>query len=604
MGGAAGSSTNPGGGPDGTGATTCSASPTGATANVWVPPEPFTLVNRGADLSMVMTAVEESSAVGVDCETTGLDARRNRVRLLSLATERGLYVLDLFAVAAGALFEVLAEKRLIFHNGLFDLQMLAPLGFVPGAVTDTMLLSQLVNGTRRPKGFHGLEETVRRELGQQLDKHLQGSSWTGVLSEAQLAYAAADAAVLLPLHAALAEKVRTSGQQRVAEIEARCLPALAWLARCGMPFDRESWNALGVEAAEGVKRLAGRMDELAPQRPAHLLREGGWNWDSPDQVREAFSVLGITLDATDDDALAAVGHPLADLVRDYRSATKLASTYGPKWTKDAYSEGRLFAAWRQVGCVTGRMACSSPNLQNLPAEPHYRRCFRPPAGRVLIKADYSQIELRLAAKIAGDRAMMDAYARGDDLHTLTARRMLGRDDVTPRDRKVAKPVNFGLIYGLQVRSLRAKAKADYGLDLSAEDAERYRRAFFTAYPGIGHWHRQIRRARATETRTLAGRRVLVEAGGFFGGKANYAVQGSGGDGLKTALALLWERRGQAPRSFPVAVVHDEIVVEADAEGADAAAAWVKKAMVDGMAPLLDPVPVEVDMQVGPSWAGD
>jgi DNA polymerase-1 len=98
--------------------------------------------------------------------------------------------------------------------------------------------------------------------------------------------------------------------------------------------------------------------------------------------------------------------------------------------------------------------------------------------------------------------------------------------------------------------------------------------------------------------------VQVEAGGFFGGKANYAVQGSGGDGLKLALALLWERRHEVPGAFPVAVVHDEIVVEAGAEQVEAASSWLKQAMVDGMAPLLDPVPVEVELQAAPTWAGD
>src|SRR5262249_3836094 len=144
------------------------------------------------------------------------------------------------------------------------------------------------------------------------------------------------------------------------------------------------------------------------------------------------------------------------------------------------------------------------------------------------------------------------------------------------------PVNFGLIYGLGVDSLRRKAKTDYGLDLSAKDATRYRDAFFATYPGIARWHRQIKRGRATETRTLTGRRVLGEADGFVGGKANYMVQGSGGDGIKLALSLLWERRGQCPGAFPVLVVHDEIVIEADAEQAEAATSWLRAAMLDAM----------------------
>src|SRR5262249_39811331 len=159
--------------------------------------------------------------------------------------------------------------------------------------------------------------------------------------------------------------------------------------------------------------------------------------------------------------------------------------------------------------------------------------------------------LRIAAKMSGDAAMLDAYARGLDLHTLTARKMLGREEVTPGERKLAKPVNFGLIYGLSARGLRAKAKAEDGLDLTAEQADGYRQAFFAAYPGIARWHNQVRRQRATETRTLTGRRAAVQADDFPGKKVNYRVQGTGGDGIKLALALLWERREQVPGAFPV-----------------------------------------------------
>src|SRR5262249_30784195 len=252
-----------------------------------------------------------------------------------------------------------------------------------------------------------------------------------------------------------------------------------------------------------------------------------------------------------------------------RSADKRASTYGRGWWKGAYHDGRLFAEWRQIGCITGRMAGRSPNLQNLPGDPRYRACFRAPAGRLLLRCDSSKIELRIAAKTTGDQAMLDAYGRAEDLHTLTARRMLGKDEVSAAERKLAKPVNFGLIYGLSAGSLRRKAKAEYGLDLTSEDADRYRQAFFAGYPGVAAWHRRLRGESAAAVRTLAGRRCPLPEKHFYGTRANYTVQGTGGDGIKMALALLWERRHQCPGAFPVLVVHDEIVVECDAGQAEA-----------------------------------
>jgi DNA polymerase I-like protein with 3'-5' exonuclease and polymerase domains len=584
------------------------ARPAGACADSAVS-SAYLLVTDAAGLDVVAAALGDVDLVGLDTETTGLDPRRDRVRLLSLAVDTidggtFTYLIDCQKVAPRPLFDLLAEKELVGHNLAFDLGFLAALGFEPGAVHDTMLLSQLLHGPRKGKGFHGLARVAERELGRALSKDLQRSDWSGELSAEQLEYAARDAAVLLPLYARLAEQVRTAGMGRVGQVEARCLPAMVWLARSGAPFDRAAWEALAATAGREAEDLARQLDGAAPPRDGYLQKAGAWNWSSPGQVKEAFEAAGVALEKTDDDALAALDHPLAGLLREYRSASKLASTYGTTWLKGAYHDGRLHAEWRQLGCITGRMASASPNLQNLPGDPRYRHCFRAPEGRVLVKADYSQIELRIAAKVTGDKAMLDAYARGEDLHTLTARRMLGKAEVSAAERKLAKPVNFGLIYGLGVKALRLKAKAEYGLDLSPEEAERYRRAFFAGYPGVAAWHRRLRGETAPEVRTLAGRRCPLPEKHFYGTRANYTVQGTGGDGIKLALALLWERRDQAPGAFPVPAVHDEIVVEADAGRADAVATWLKAAMVEAMAPLIDPVPVEVEVKVGATWGGD
>jgi DNA polymerase-1 len=221
----------------------------------------------------------------------------------------------------------------------------------------------------------------------------------------------------------------------------------------------------------------------------------------------------------------------------------------------------------------------------------------------LVKADYSQIELRIAAKLSGDKALLDAYQRGEDLHTRTARMVLGKRDVTGEDRQLAKALNFGLLYGMGASRLREYARTGYGVELTEGQAKNYRAAFFGSYPGLAGWHRKAGASlqAAIETRTLAGRRRLnVQR---FTERLNTPDQGTGADGLKAALALLWERRGQCPGAFPVLIVHDEIVVECAADQADAAAAWVKQAMLDGMAPLIDPVPVEVEVKIDQTWGG-
>jgi DNA polymerase-1 len=570
----------------------------------YCPGPAYCLVADPADLQTVLQALDESVLVGLDTETTGLSPRTDRVRLLQLATDRGTYLVDCFAVDPRPLWDVLAQKTLVAHNAQFDLGMLAALGFEPGPVQDTMLLAQLLTaGT--PERV-SLAACSQRWLWRSLNKVEQKADWSQSLSPEQLRYAAADAEVLRPLHDVLAAEIHKARLGRAAEIETRCLPAVVWLAQAGIPFDAPAWEALAAAAAAEAERLGPEVDAAAPSPPPgrKAFFGDGWNWDSPAQVKEAFALLGVRLESTDDEVLAAVEHPLAGLVLRRRDARRRASTYGRDWLQFRGPDGRVYAGWKQIGCKTGRMSSSRPNMQNVPGRAEYRGCFRAPDGRVLIKADFSQIELRVAAKVASETRMIEAYRRGDDLHVLTARQLTGRAEVTKAERKLAKPVNFGLIYGLGAASLRRKAKAEYGVELTAAQAEAYRQAFFRAWPGIPAWHRRLARAGGTETRTLTGRRCVVARDFWHGGRANYVVQGSAGDGFKLALALLWERRHQCPRAFPVLAVHDEIVVEADAGQADTAVAWLRQAMLDGMAPLLDPVPVEVEVQVAHTWGGD
>jgi DNA polymerase-1 len=554
------------------------------------------LVREPAEMASVAQAIDESVRVGVDTETTGLDPRLDRVRLLSLATDRGTWLVDCFAVNPSRLWDMLAKRTLIFHNGLFDLQFLRRMGLEPGPAADTFLFSRLLHGTHTPRGFHGLGECVARELRQHIDKAEQKSDWSSELTSKQLAYAAFDVTVLLALYAALEAKLRQAGMQQVANIESRCLPAMCWVAACGVGFSADDWGRLAGEAAVRTEALARELNAAGPNR-----QEGAFNWNSPQQVKEALALLGHPLDSTDDDTLAGVAHPLAGLLRDYRRARKLVSTYGTNWYANALHGARVYAGWQQIGADSGRMACGKPNLQNLPRDLRYRRCFLAPAGRVLVKADYSQIELRIAAKVSGDRAMLDAYRSGLDLHTLTCQRVLGVSQVTKEQRQLAKAVNFGLLYGMGVKGFRAYALARYGLSLTETEAGRYRDAFFAAYPGLRRWHCSLGKA-PIDTRTLAGRRRQGVA--RYTEKLNTPVQGTGADGLKLALATLWERRAECPGSFPVLVVHDEIVVECDAGQADAVKVWLRQAMLDGMAPLIAPVPVEVELKVGRSWAGN
>jgi DNA polymerase I len=570
---------------------------------------PYRLICDPVELQAVATAIDNSTLIGLDVETTGLDPRSDRVRLLSLAVSTidggtFTYLIDCFAVDPRSLWEPLAESALTIHNAAFDLAFLSRLEFAPGIVHDTMLMARaLANGG---PDFHrcSLKDCARRELDLDLDKSHQKEDWSGSLSPEMLAYAAGDAVAHRRLYEALRPKVDKAGLADILRIEERALPAFVWLKLTGTPFDRTAWQALTDESHREADDLAQRLDEAGPVRPGFLCKDGAWNWDSPDQVLEAFGLLGYKIESTDDETLASIDHPIAGMLRQRRAAMKRVGTYGTDWLKHVAEDGRVYPSWNQLGTVAGRTSCSAPNLQQVPRDKRYRRCFAAPSGRVLVKGDYSQLQLRIAAKVANDERMLTAYRGGEDLHTLTARRITGKEEVTKNDRQIAKAVNFGLLFGLGAKGLRAYAKSNYGLDLTESQAAQYRRAFFTAYPGLERWHRREGNSRASECRTLGGRRRLLDDKTPFTHRLNTPVQGTEADGAKLAMAIVWERRLEVPGAIPVLFCHDEIVVECDVGQADTVKDWLRRAMVEAMAPLIDPVPVEVEVKVGQTWVGD
>jgi DNA polymerase I len=228
---------------------------------------------------------------------------------------------------------------------------------------------------------------------------------------------------------------------------------------------------------------------------------------------------------------------------------------------------------------------------------------------MIVSADYSQAELRVAARITGDKRMLEAYRNGEDLHAATAMLLMGRENISKEERHLAKAVNFGLLYGQGAKGLQAYARSRYGVSMTMEEATRYRRRFFEIYPGLKSWHerelRELKRGN-TETRTLTGRRCLGVRS--FTKRVNTPVQGSGADGQKLALALLYERRHECPGAYPVSCIHDSIVVECYESDVEKVKAWLEKAMIDGMSEVLADhdneglsVPVEVEVESGKTW---
>jgi DNA polymerase-1 len=228
----------------------------------------------------------------------------------------------------------------------------------------------------------------------------------------------------------------------------------------------------------------------------------------------------------------------------------------------------------------------------------------PTEGCVFLKADYGQVELRVAASIAPDERMIEAFKNDEDLHELTAKQVLNKTEITRDERQLGKTLNFGLTFGMGAEKFASYARQSYGVEMTLDEAKAYRRRFFAAYQGLRNWHRRIGEFgdRPIAVWTRGGRRIqnIVR----FNEKLNFGVQGTAADGIKTALALLWERRHECPNACPVLAVHDELVIEVDEKVVDTALEWFRQAVYDGMQPLIDPVPCDVSFSVQKTWAGD
>jgi DNA polymerase I-like protein with 3'-5' exonuclease and polymerase domains len=583
-----------------------------------VPPWSRPTLVASEDLPALVEEIRSSEVVGLDLETTGLNPRRDRVRLLSLATAGGTWLVDCFAIDSEPILGALKEKALVIHNAAFDLGFLGRLAYKhEGEVVDTMLLSQLLYAGLKEQSAngkqaavrHSLEDVCRRELGIGLDKSHQTADWSGELTPEMVEYAARDAEVLLRLHEAFTDKVKQKGLEWIADIENKALLAIVWMADAGVSFDAKGWKVYLGGVEEEKERLKGKLDDLAPDRPEG--RE--WNWNSYQQILEAFRLLGHDLPNTKEKTLARCEQPLAKALLDYRKASKVVSTFGPNLLGFVREDGRIYASWRQIGTETGRMSCSQPNLQQL--SPEVKRYVRAQEGKALFKADYSQIELRILAKVSSDPALMETFERRQDLHRVTAAKMFGvalEKEVTDEQRKAAKSINFGLIYGRGPRSLAEQLGTD------VRTAGQLIDQYFSAYPKVKDYLGKASEAalRSRTVMTMTGRTRSFEDISVMS-KAqiralrreatNFPIQATCADGLKLALALLWERREEFPGAVPILAVHDEIVVECNKEDAEEVAAWLKKAMVDGMNAVVNAdeprVPIEVDVTPLQTWGG-
>ncbi|MBC7220952.1 DNA polymerase I [Candidatus Bipolaricaulota bacterium] len=593
-----------------------------------------TVVTTEDELAAVIRALGAAGEFALDLETTSTDPLTAEIVGIALAVdpERAWYVpvghsypgapaqLPVGQVL-GALRPLLAGERprVLGQNLKYDLQVLASHGVeVRGVAFDAMIAHWLLYPDAPA---HGLDTIARSELGIRVQSYKELLAAGGEKGIAEVPvdraarYAGEDAAVVCRLRPGLAAKLDEAGLAELfAEVELPLVEVLIAMERRGVLLDVDALRAQGKELALLLDRLREELFALAG---------GPFNPNSTPQVREILygklklPVLGRRKTGPATDALVlrelAAHHEFPGKLAAYRELEKLRNTYIEKLPAYVHPRtGRVHTSWNQTGTATGRLSSSEPNLQNIPAAHEagvdIRSAFVAPPGRVLLGADYSQIELRVLAHLSGDENLIAAFAGGEDLHRRTAATLF---DVPPervdgRMRTIAKRVNFGILYGISPYGLARD------LGIPQAEAKGHIDRFFAAYPKVGPFlEGLVAEARKTGyARTLLGRRrpinlaaerlPLAGAGGYEERNAiNTPIQGSAADLIKLAMLRVhaaW-RAGDLPAEM-ILQIHDELVFEADEADADRAARVIKEIM-ESVAELR--VPLAVDVTIGCHW---
>jgi DNA polymerase-1 len=569
-------------------------------------------------LDALIERLQSAPEISLDTETTSEDAMTAELVGISLAIEPGAgFYIPLAHSYLGAprqlprdlviakLKDILQTKPIIGQNLKYDAKILRRSGIeLKNIVFDSMLAAYLLD----PESRKDLNELARRYLGHSvMDFSELGAARMDLVPIEQAArYSIADAEAVIRLKEKMLPELRSKNQEKLFyEVELPLINVLIEMELNGILLDKEilreqakELETLATQLLQDIFRLAGQdFNPNSPKQVAYVLFE-----------KLKLPVLRKTKTGPSTDAyvlqeLASL-HPLPEKLLAYRELEKLLSTYVKKLPEYINPRtGRVHTTFQQHITVTGRLSSTEPNLQNIPVRTELggqiRKAFVAPPGRVLIGADYSQIELRVLAHLSEDPGLIGAFERDEDVHARTAATIFNIpiESVGPRERRIAKMINFGLSYGMTGYGLAQRT------GLSRSEAEKFIKNYFENYPGVrAYMERVVREAeekRYLET-LLGRRRYFVELSSQTKREAiNFPVQGTAADIMKLAMLRVYERiQSGEIRADMLLQIHDELIFEADAEAAERAAQLIKQTMESAFSLR---VTLKVETHIGTNW---
>ena len=611
------------------------AAPASAIDPVLAAPGDYQTVLTEAQLQAWVVKLGAADEFAFDSETDSLDPQRARLVGLSFSVEPGsaCYIPLVHDVPGApaqlprasvldALRPLLADpdKRKLGQHGNYDLHVLRRHGVdVQGYADDTMLESFVLSaGIAR----HDMDTLAKRHLGYDTIKYedvagkgAKAIPFSQVAIDAATRYAAEDADITLRLHRVLLPQLEAEPSllSVYREIEMPLVPVLARVEENGVLIDT---TELRRQSADLARRM------LAAQQKATDLAGRSFNLDSPKQLGALlFDELKLPAlvktpggaPSTNEEALEAIAdqHELPRVILEYRGLAKLRSTYTDKLPEMVNpATGRVHTSYHQAGAATGRLSSTDPNLQNIPTRSEdgrrIRTAFIAPPGRKLVACDYSQIELRIMAHLSEDPALLRAFEQGADIHRATAAEVLGKaiEDVTSSERRAAKAINFGLIYGMGAFGLARQ------LGIGRGEAQDYIALYFSRYPGVRDYMERTRQQARDRgfVETVFGRRLTLDyihsknaaqRAGAERAAINAPMQGTAADIIKRAMVAVdgWLAAHRA-QALMILQVHDELVFEVD-EGFVPTLLETVPTLMAGAANLR--VPLVVDSGVGDNW---
>ncbi len=599
------------------------------------PPGDYRLVDDEAALAELVERLRKASALTVDTETTSTDSMQAALVGISLTDREGeAWYIPLRSPQGEEVLEPASVRRHLGpllaqaslpkqgHNLKYDLKVLRRADLpLEGLSFDTMIAEWLINPASPNLGLKNLAWArlgmTMTNIHDLIGKGKAQTTMDAVSLEKVVPYACADADITHRLVAVLRAELEKREQMGLfRDLEMPLIPVLAAMEMAGVKLDLAYLQALSQE-------LAARLAQIEAE--IHRLAGEPFNINSTQQLsRILFDKLGLPTRgirktksgfySTRAGVLEKLRglHPIVDLILRYRELAKLKSTYVDTLPRLVNPEtGRVHTTFNQTGTVTGRLSSSNPNLQNIPIRTEegrrVRRAFVAEEGWLFVGADYSQIELRVMAHISGDENLIAAFERGEDIHATTAAAIFGvpLEEVSYEQRRIAKAVNFGLIYGQGAYGLAAQ------IGVTPAQAEAFIERYFHRFPGVRAYMQRIQREATTRgyVETLLHRRRYfpeLEPGSRAPASRRQAalrmainapIQGTAADIIKLAMLRLHRRlEGKAARM--ILQVHDELIVEAPQESREETAAIVREAM-EGAFKLV--VPLKVDLEIGHNW---